>query len=187
MSAARTRWQGPVVTDPLAHALAPEHPDAGPERWMGGISARTLVPAAATGGAYSVVEHRLRARELIAPLHRHSREDEVTVVVQGRIGVVAGDRVLVAGPGEVVRKPRGEWHTFFNAGDAEARVLEIVSPPGLEEYFAELARYFPTDAPPDLDAVADASDRYGIEMDPDSLAGLVERFGLARPPELDGA
>ena len=159
---------------------------AGAEHWLGGVSIRLVVPPEATGGRYCVVEHRLRSRELMAPLHRHHREDEVTVVLAGTIGVVQGDDVVTAGPGSVVTKPRGVWHTFFNAGEEEARVLEVISPPGLEHYFAELVGYFPPDAAPDLDGMADASERYGVDMDFDSLDALVERFDLARPPEMDG-
>jgi mannose-6-phosphate isomerase-like protein (cupin superfamily) len=161
-------------------------PDEGQLHWLGGISARTLVAGAANGGRFSVVEHRLLARELAAPMHRHSREDELSVVTDGEIGFVLGDDVVHAGPGALVRKPRDQWHTFFNAGDDEARLLEIISPAGFEDYFVELAALFPADAPPDLEGVAEATARYGLEMDMDSMPGLVERFGLARPPEMDG-
>lgn len=161
-------------------------PDEGDLHWLGGISARTMLTAGAHGGRFSVVEHRLRARELAAPLHRHSREDELSVVTDGEVGFLLGPELVTAGPGSRVRKPRDQWHTFFNAGDDEARLLEIISPAGFETYFEELAGFFPADAPPDLDGMAEATARYGLEMDFTSMPDLVERFGLARPPELDG-
>lgn len=161
-------------------------PDEGQLHWLGGISARTMVSGTANGGRFSVVEHRLRARELGAPLHRHSREDELSVVTDGEVGFLLGEQVVTAGPGALVRKPRDQWHTFFNAGDAEARLLEVISPAGFEAYFDELAGFFPADAPPDLDGMAEATARYGLEMDFSSMPDLVGRFGLARPPELDG-
>lgn len=160
-------------------------PDDGELHWLGGISARTVLPSSATEGRFSVVEHRLRARELAAPMHRHTREDEFSIVTDGEVGFVLGDDVVTAGPGAFVRKPRDQWHTFFNAGDTEARLLEVISPAGFEEYFLELAAFFPADGPPDLNGVQGATDRYGLEMDVASLPGLVERFGLARPPEKD--
>jgi uncharacterized RmlC-like cupin family protein len=49
-----------------------------------------------------------------------------------------GDDVVEAGPGDLVYKPRGQWHTFWNAGDEPARILEIISPAGFERFFAEL-------------------------------------------------
>lgn len=163
----------------------PEISDIREERWLGGVSVRLVLDAADTGGRFAVVEHRLGPRELMAPMHRHGREDEFTVVVEGTVGFVLGETTRMATTGDVVPKPRGQWHTFFNAGDTPARVLEILSPPGLERYFAELVRCFPADAAPDLAGMADANDRYRIDMDFDSLPGLVERYFLASPPELE--
>ena len=78
-------------------------------------------------------------RALAAPLHRHNREDEYSFVLEGRMGALLGDDVVEAGPGDLVYKPRGQWHTFWNAGDEPARILEIISPAGFEQFFAELA------------------------------------------------
>lgn len=151
---------------------------------LGGISARTLIPGLTTSGRFAVVEHRLRARELAAPLHLHHREDEYSMITHGRVGFVLGDDVSHAGPGDLVRKPRHQWHTFFNAGEDEARLLEIISPAGFEDYFTELAAFFPADAPPDLEGMAAATERYGLEMDFGSLERLIEQFDLVPPAEL---
>jgi hypothetical protein len=78
-------------------------------------------------------------RALAAPLHRHNREDEYSFVLEGRMGALLGDDVVEAGPGDLVYKPRGQWHTFWNAGDEPARILEIIAPAGFEQFFAELA------------------------------------------------
>lgn len=155
-------------------------------RFGDSLTARTLLEAESGAGGFSVVEHFLSRRELAAPLHLHTREDEFTVVTAGRIGFLLGDDVFYAGPGELVRKPRNQWHTFWNAGDERAQVLEIISPAGFEQYFQDIAEFFPDDAPPDLDGMAAASTKYGLQMDFDSLPLLIERFDLARPPEMDG-
>jgi len=42
--------------------------------------------------------------------------------------VQIGDEVIEAGPGDLVLKPRGVRHAFWNPGDEPARVLEIISP-----------------------------------------------------------
>ncbi|CAI3792522.1 cupin domain-containing protein [Pseudarthrobacter sp. MM222] len=149
------------------------------------MTARTILDAATTGEGFSVVEHLLAARELAAPLHMHSREDEFTVVTHGRIGFLLGEEVFEAGPGELVRKPRNQWHTFWNAGDEQARVLEIISPAGFEKYFEEIGAFFPDGAAPDFEGMADASQRYGLQMDFNSLPQLIERFSLTRPLEMD--
>jgi mannose-6-phosphate isomerase-like protein (cupin superfamily) len=155
-------------------------------RFGDAMTARTMLGAQATAGGFSVVEHLLGPKELAAPLHMHSREDEFTVVTHGRIGFLLGEDVFQAGPGELVRKPRDQWHTFWNSGDEPARVLEIISPAGFERYFQEIGPLFPENAPPDLGTMAQVSAKYGLQMDFDSLPVLIERFGLARPLEMDG-
>lgn len=155
-------------------------------RFGDAMTARILLGEAETGGSFSIVEHLLAPRELAAPLHMHSREDEYTIVVRGMIGCLLGDEVFHAGSGEVVRKPRDQWHTFWNAGDEPARVLEVISPTGFETYFKEIGQFFPDDAAPDLQAMAGISERYGLQMDFGSLPQLIERFGLSRPLEMDG-
>jgi gentisate 1,2-dioxygenase len=115
-------------------------------------------------------------------LHRHTNEDEYSYVLEGRMGALLGDDVLEAGPGELVLKPRGEWHTFWNAGDHPCRILEIIAPAGFEGFFAELV---------DLGGVSQADpatlgelcQRYALEMDPSSIPSLIERFGVRFPGE----
>jgi hypothetical protein len=63
-------------------------------------------------------------------------------------------------------------------------VLEVITPAGFECYFDELVAYFPVDGEPDLDGMVRANQKYGIEMDFDSLPGIIGRFGLADPAEL---
>ena len=140
--------------------------------WLGGMSVR-VVSAGVTG--VSVVEHRLAPHALAAPLHRHANEDEISTVLDGRVGALLGDEVVIAGPGDVVVKPRGQWHTFWNAGDTEARLMETIAPGGFERYFLELAAL--DELTPDT--VGPIAARYALEMDPASIPGLCERFGVS--------
>jgi hypothetical protein len=55
-------------------------------------------------------------------------------VLEGRFGVQLGDEVLEAGPGDLLFKPRGVAHAFWNAGDEPARLLELISPAGFERW-----------------------------------------------------
>jgi mannose-6-phosphate isomerase-like protein (cupin superfamily) len=145
--------------------------------FLGSIGVRFMLDGAESDGGFSLVEHPMSAKALAAPLHRHNREDEYSYVLEGRMGALLGEDVLEAGPGELVRKPRGEWHTFWNAGEEPCRVLEIIAPAGFEHYFEELV---------DMGGVAQAQpevlgelcQRYALDMDPDSIPGLLERFGL---------
>lgn len=153
-------------------------------RFNEAVTARTVLGPQSTAAGFAIVEHLVAPRELVAPLHRHSREDEFTLVTQGRFGFLLGEEVFHAGPGELVRKPRDQWHTFWNAGDEPGRVLEIISPAGFEQYFHEIADCFPDDAPPDLDTMTRSNVKYGLQMDFESLPQLIERFNLARPAEM---
>ena len=130
-----------------------------------------------TGGGFSLVEHPIPPHGLVAPLHKHSREDEYSYVLEGRMGALLGDEVLVAGPGDLVFKPRNQWHTFWNAGDEPTRILEIISPAGFERFFEELVDMGGVlNAQPEQ--LAELCARYGLEMQPDSVPGLLERFEL---------
>ena len=141
------------------------------------LGVRFMIDGETTGGAFSLVEHPLPPRALGAPLHTHRNEDEYSYVLEGRVGVQLGDDVLEAGPGELVFKPRGVPHAFWNAGDEPARLLELVSPAGFERYFRELA---PLLAAPERDeaAIADVVARYELDIDFDTIPALAERHGL---------
>jgi mannose-6-phosphate isomerase-like protein (cupin superfamily) len=152
-------------------------PDDGREGFLGSIGVRFMIDGAEASDRFSLVEHPLSPRALAAPVHRHTREDEYSYVLQGRMGALLGDEVVEAGPGDLVFKPRDEWHTFWNAGDEPCRILEIISPAGFERFFQELSDLGGVLAA-GPDAVAELSERYGLEMQPDTVPGLLERFGL---------
>src|SRR5437763_15840820 len=108
---------------------------------LGGCGVRFMVWSEESGGGFSLVEHPIPPRTLAAPVHRHTREDEYSYVLEGRLGALLGNEVVYAEPGDLAFKPRDQWHTFWNAGDAECRILEIISPATFEHYFEE----FPSD------------------------------------------
>jgi mannose-6-phosphate isomerase-like protein (cupin superfamily) len=138
-----------------------------------------MIDGATAGGSFALVEHPIAPRSLAAPLHRHTNEDEYSYVLEGRVGVQLGEETLEAGPGELVFKPRGQWHAFWNPGDQPARLLEIISPAGFERYFEEIAPLLPPNRPePDFPALAEVRARYALELDPDSIGPLTERHGL---------
>jgi mannose-6-phosphate isomerase-like protein (cupin superfamily) len=148
---------------------------------LGGIGVTWKIAGAETGERFSVVHHPLAPRALAAPLHRHSREDEYSYVLEGTLGALLGDEVVSAGPGTWVYKPRAQWHTFWNDGDTPCEIIEIISPAGFEVFFRELADLFATAAEPDLLRMGGLCARYGMEMETESVPGLCERFGLTHP------
>ena len=156
-------------------------PNEGERVQFGGLGVRFMIGGADSGGNFALVEHPIGPRALAAPMHTHEREDEYTYVLEGEIGVQIGEEVLVARPGDLVFKPRGVPHAFWNAADEPARALEIISPAGFERYFAELASLFPPANQGTLDeeAVGAVREKYALEMDMGSIPVLAERHGLA--------
>jgi mannose-6-phosphate isomerase-like protein (cupin superfamily) len=162
-----------------ARVLGPKDGKAG---FLGSIGVRFMLDGVLSDGGFALVEHPMSAHALAAPLHRHAREDEYSYVLEGRMGALLGDDVLEAGPGELVIKPRGEWHTFWNAGEEPCRILEIISPAGFEGFFGELVELGGV-AAADPAALGEMCERFGLEMDPSSVPALIERFGVRFPAE----
>ncbi len=158
----------------MATVVGPNDGEAG---FLGSIGVRFMIDGEDAGGDFSLVEHPLPPRALAAPLHRHNREDEYSYVLEGRMGALLGDEVLEAGPGDLVFKPREQWHTFWNAGEEPCRILEIIAPAGFEHFFEELVALGGA-LEADPEELAALNERYGLEMQPDSVPGLLERFGL---------
>src|SRR3954454_20282845 len=113
-------------------------PNDGKTGFLGSIGVRFMLDGEETGKGFSLVEHPMPPRALAAPLHRHANEDEYSYVLEGRMGADLGGEVVHAEAGDLVFKPRGQWHAFWNAGDEPCRILEIISPGGFERYFDEL-------------------------------------------------
>jgi quercetin dioxygenase-like cupin family protein len=163
-----------------AKVLGPKDGKAGDLASMG---VRFMIGADESGGGFSLVEHPMPPRALGAPLHRHSREDEYSFVLEGAIGALLGDQVVYGEPGDLIFKPRNQWHTFWNAGDQPASLLEIISPAGFERYFEEMIE-LPPDADPATRVALGA--RYGLEVDPESIPRLCEEHGLSFGPAESG-
>jgi mannose-6-phosphate isomerase-like protein (cupin superfamily) len=171
--------------DSAAAAAKVVGPADGKEGFLGSIGARFLIDGFETSEHFSLVEHPMSGRALAAPLHLHTREDEYSFVLEGRMGALLGDEVVEAGPGDLVFKPRNQWHTFWNAGDEPCRILEIISPAGFERFFQELVDMGGA-AEADPEAVTRLSERFGLEMQPESVPELLDRFGLRMGEPLAG-
>jgi quercetin dioxygenase-like cupin family protein len=149
---------------------------------FGGFGVHWKIDGTQAGGRFSVVHHPLAPRILAAPLHRHNREDEFSYVLKGTFGALLGDTVVTAEPGSWVFKPRGQWHTFWNAGDALCEVIEVISPAGFENYFREFTALWP-----DRSKSGELRRKYELDMDLDSVPDLCARFGLTVPTLKDVA
>lgn len=142
---------------------------------FGAVTNLFFLDGEATGGRVSLIEHRLAPRSLAAPLHLHENEDEFTFVLTGQVAAISSGREILASAGELIVKPRGEWHTFWNPGDEPATMLEVVSPAGLEQLF----RTFSPDAPPEPEALMAMAREYGCQVDFAATMELAESKRLS--------
>lgn len=129
-----------------------------------------------TDQRFSVVHHPLAPHALAAPLHRHHHDDEFSYVFSGTLGALLGSEVATAPAGTWVRKPRLQWHTFWNAGETQCESIEIISPAGFENYFRKVAATWG-----DVAKFAAINQKYTLEMQLDSVPELCRRFGLTFP------
>lgn len=155
-------------------------PEGGETVWLKGLGARYLVTGQQTGGRFAVVVHPIKPRALASPMHTHAREDEISLVIAGRVGVQIGDRVVVAEPGAVIFKPRGIPHAFWNESEEEAKVLEMITPAGFDAYFREMAALYAdsTTGRPDPQRAAALYARYGLDLDVESIPELIAAHKL---------
>ena len=125
---------------------------------------------------FSLIEHPI-APGILAPPHIHTREDEFSYVLEGEIGARIGDEVVHATPGCYVLKPRNIWHTFWNPGPRPARIIEIISPSGLEKFFAELAALTQS-GPPEPETLDRMASKYGLTFSMDWVPELKAKYNL---------
>ena len=125
-----------------------------------------------TEGRIAVIEQPLPVGDMIRPhIHDH---DVWLQVLKGEVGIRVGDETVVATAGSWALKPRGVMHSMWNAGSVEARVMEIFTPAGFEEFMRRVAE---AKALGD-DEFARLCRRYGIEFFEDWTGdeGWVERI-----------
>ncbi|WIX82650.1 cupin domain-containing protein [Amycolatopsis carbonis] len=142
------------------------------------------------GGEVAILEHPFAVGSITAP-HRHTREDEHSIVLAGHIGFRSDDAEVVLGPGGYITKPRGELHAMWNAGKTPGRIVEIITPGGFETYFRELSDLLLAHADGTLgdaknlhetDEFARLATKYGLTYGtPDWLDDVVQRYDLDAP------
>jgi mannose-6-phosphate isomerase-like protein (cupin superfamily) len=153
-------------------------PHEGDRMSVGATRTSLKLHSALTDGRLAIVQHTLLPRRLAAPMHRHSREDEISIVLSGRLGAKLGDDIVMAAPGSYLLKPRGQWHTYWNAGDTDLTFCELLVPAGVEGYFDRLSRLFAAGRVPGDDSVRRLADEYGLQFDVHSVPELCRQFGL---------
>ena len=162
-------------------ALSPAQPVARSSEtttgFLGVLGARFIMDGGSAEGRFALVEHPIAPRGLAAPMHLHTREDEYSFILEGRWGFQLAETVVYGEPGDLVYKPRNVWHAFWNATDEPARLLEIISPAGFEQFFVEVSMLSRSTSPGEPD-YRPLFDKYGLRMDLDSVPQLLATHGL---------
>ncbi|MDP9219965.1 MAG: cupin domain-containing protein [Actinomycetota bacterium] len=127
-----------------------------------GLGIYVRMTGADTKDAYSLFEYVVPPGLGGPPTHIHSREDELFICVSGQVRIELDGQEHILGPGASLLMPRGVPHMFHNPFDEETRIVAVVSPPGLENYYRELSQLPP--GPRDMTKVAEVMTRFGLAL-----------------------
>jgi mannose-6-phosphate isomerase-like protein (cupin superfamily) len=158
----------PGERGPNSHRL---EPGGGLALWVLGSLCTFKARGRETGGAYAIVEEKVLAGHG-PPRHIHHAEDECFFVLEGEFSFLYESQTLLGGPGTFVRVPRGVLHTFRNEGRSPGRVLLIVSPAGLDEFWERVGIHVsdpdtpPKPEPDELDRIMEIAPQYHLEFRP---------------------
>ena len=141
----------------------------GPAFWMLGGLYEVRVGNDETGGAMTVMEMTVPPGNGPPP-HTHPCSETV-YVLDGTLKYHIGDETFDGTPGSVFHIPAGTLENFEPAGDKNLRVLITYAPGGIEQFFAEAGEKAqkrelppPSDTPPDLERIAAAGAKYGMNI-----------------------
>jgi len=143
----------PLVSSPLllasALAQAPaagKHADPNQWFWFPGHTFCMKATGADTGGTSGWLMAEAAPRAGV-PFHKHDREDESFLVVEGTFEITTGDTTVTGGPGTYAFGPRNIPHRWTNIGETRGRIMNVYTPPVLSRCSTKSASPFPTPPP----------------------------------------
>ena len=142
------------------------------------VQFRYGIASAETDGGLALLEVTIPPRTLVKP-HAHSKEDEFSLVLSGPIGVRVGEQTVEEVPtGSWLAKPRSVPHAMWNVSNQPARVLEVVSPAGLESYFEKIAPVLREHGPEWTQRFYELAEEYGLSVLDDWSDELKATYGI---------
>ena len=118
-----------ITMEPILSA-----PGAAPVLNLGSSLLAHRVRSEQTGGAFSVVEFLSQPGEGVG-LHIHENEEELVYLLEGRIDVTLGEQSMTVETGACALLPRGIPHGFVNSGTSTSRLLAVLTPGRIDEFF----------------------------------------------------
>jgi quercetin dioxygenase-like cupin family protein len=96
---------------------------------------RVVVPGSDTNG-HAVVLTVDMPPGLHVDAHIHETEEQINIVVSGQVRFRVGGAETVLGAGGLLLMPRHIEHELWNDTEEFAQIIEIYTPPGMEQKFA---------------------------------------------------
>ena len=107
---------------------------------LGANVAAFSLPGEDTGGLYSLTTFTMAPPPLPGPPpHVHEDASEAVYILDGEVELGIEERRLVGTAGSVMFVPKGTLHSVANVGAQPATLLVILSPPGYEGFWREMA------------------------------------------------
>ena len=141
--------------------------DLGPNRAIFALSAEE------TGGRYSLTEFTMAPPPVPGPPpHIHEDADEAIYVLDGTLEMGIGEQRMTGTAGALMLAPKGMLHALANPGPGPARMLIILSRPGYEGFWREMAELrAKLGGPPDAETTLALQRKYHL-----STGGEARRF-----------
>jgi quercetin dioxygenase-like cupin family protein len=138
--------------------------------WYNGWLMTLLATGEETQGQFALIE-AVGRRGNVPPPHIHHREDEIFYVLEGEIVFSVGDRTIKGAQGTMVFLPRNVRHSFTIESE-QLRMLQLLTPAGLEGWFKEFSVPAPAMILPpadepgyhDVQRMLDVASQYGLEF-----------------------
>jgi quercetin dioxygenase-like cupin family protein len=132
---------------------------------IGPLEITFLIEGSESNGGAAVFECLIPAGSRVPAPHSHDAYEETVYGVEGVSTWTVEGEARDIGPGEALCIPRGAVHQFENRGDADVKVLSIVTPGILgPQYFRDVAAVVAeaNGGPPDPARLAEAMRRHGL-------------------------
>ena len=120
---------------------------------MLGTTMRLIATGPSSGGRFTVGE-QVTPSGWGPPRHIHSREDEIFYILEGTYELHVGDELRTLSTGACAILPRDVPHGFRNVASTPSRLLFVITPGGLEDYFLAVAKCPPPPNPAQLGELA---------------------------------
>ena len=152
-----------------------------------GINLRILVRSSQTNYQYSCVELVMSPKKMGPAPHFHSHLDEITFVLEGKLGVMVGDTEEEIDAGGFNLRPHGIIHSLWNASDKPLRIFEMYCNQNFDDYLEELFfNIIPDMMKHNLTAAdhgiakrsMDLHAEFGVTLFPELRKPIIDKYGL---------